>query len=162
MGIFERAAKFGASFFESGSQTTLGKIVAPLETHSKEQYNKLAKMMGQPGGGNTFADIGYNYFQGKNIKNIGDGIQYTEPNMGLANKRKIIAGAAFGLAAANAMDFNPGGITDTATTTAAFGGHYFAGRTLMGMGGGARLAGIGYLGATAVNTLRSGDNLGPM
>ncbi|MFM7859581.1 MAG: hypothetical protein ACKO96_48560, partial [Flammeovirgaceae bacterium] len=55
MGIFERAAKFGASFFESGSQTALGKIVAPLETHSREQYGKLAKMIGEPGGGNKLA-----------------------------------------------------------------------------------------------------------
>jgi urease beta subunit len=162
MGMFERVAKFGASFFEAGSKTSLGKIVAPLETHSKEQYSKLAKMMGQPGASSKFADIGYNYFQGRNIKSIGEAIEYTDPNIALANKRKIIAGTAFGLAAANAMDFNPGGITDTATTTAAFGGHYFAGRTLMGMGGRARVAGIGYLAATAVNTLRSGDNLGPM
>jgi len=162
MGVFQQIMRFGSDFLEAGSKTGLGKIVAPLDAHNMEQYRKLGQLIGSKESNVAFSDIAYNYFQGRNIKNVGQAIEYTDPNRALSRNRKMLYGTAFGLAAANALDINPGGVTDKATSLGMLGGHYYAGKTLMAMGGKAKIAGLGYLGAAAINTFREGDNLGPM
>jgi len=162
MGVFDKLASFGESFGKSFADTEVGRVVSPLKLFEREQLNKLSKLMDQQGFSSVASDMSKQYFAGRTVKNIGSSIEYTAENAKLATARKVIAGSAAGLLAANALGINPGGITDKLNSAAALGTHYAVGRSLMGMGGAARVAGIGYLGATAINTFRDGDNIGPM
>lgn len=162
MSIFTKAAQFGEDFLGSVAKTELGKVINPFEAYNREQFGKYARLVQKEG----ITGLGKDYFAGKTITSIEDSARYTEASSSnLANmalKRKMLYGAAFGLAAANSLDINPGGLTDKATSAAFLGAHYTIGRGLMGMGGKGKIAGIGYLAATALNTFREGDQQGPM
>jgi len=166
MGVYDKVIKFGEEFGQSFERGTVGKnlMPGPLELFKKDQMQKLGAMMDKNGALDTIEIMGKNYFAGSNIKSIGaDAIEYDAPNAAKGTFRKAVAGTAFGLAAANALDINPFGITDQATNLGMLGVHATIGTTLMGMGGKAKVAGIGYLGLTAYNTLLNpGDNAGPM
>lgn len=156
MGIFEKTARFGERFAQELAGTGLGRVINPFEGYNKEQFGKLARMAGDT----SLTNIGKNYFTGRQISTIGEsGIKYTEASARLASQRKLLYGGVLGLAAANALDINPGGLTDKVNNVAALGAHYTIGKGLMGVN---KLAGIGYLGMTAINTFRPGDQIGPM
>ncbi len=162
MGVFDKVISFGESFGKSFADTGVGRVVSPLKLFEKEQLTKLSKLMDEQGVGNTLQDMSQQYFAGRTVEGIGSTVKYSAPNARLASTRKVIAGAGIGLLAANAMGINPGGVTDKLNDLTSLGVHYSVGRSLMGMGGKAKIAGIGYLGATAINAFRDGDNTGPM
>lgn len=167
MGVFSKAVNLGADFLEEFPKTPIGETVSPLKLFQREQLGKLSRLMDTNGTGSTLGGMARQYFSGQTISRISDSaIEYApmeaQAAMRIANRRKLIAGTAFGLAAANSLDINPGGITDKLTNASMLGVHYGIGRTLMGMGGKTKLAGMAYLGTAALNTFRPGDNLGPM
>lgn len=162
MGFYDKVVRFGEKALGAFPETEVGKVISPIALFEREQFKKLNKLA-MDTNGTPLRDMAREYFSGRNIMKVADeGIEYSDANEALGRTRKIVAGAAIGLGAANALGINPGGVTDKMNNLAALGGHYAVGRTLMRMGGNARVAGIGYLGATAINTLRAGDNTGPM
>jgi len=148
------------------SETQAGRILTPgpLEMFKREQFNKLRGFMGQRGFMDNLQSVAKPYFQGSNVEEISEqGIRWSQANEKLGTYRKAIAGTAFGLAAANTLGISAFGATEQATNVGMLGAHYTVGSALMGMGGKPRLAGMGYLGMTAYNTLfNEGDNPGPM
>ena len=162
MGIFDKIVSFGEDFGKSFAETEVGRVVSPLKLFEKEQFNKLAKLMDEQGTTNVLGDMSKQYFAGRTVEGVDSVVRYTPVNEGLARSRKVLAGAGAGLLAANALGINPGGVTDKLNDLSMLGAHYTIGRSLMGMGGLKRVAGIGYLGATAINTFRNGENTGPM
>lgn len=154
------AYHFGSTLLDSRVGQTLSP--GPIELFKKEQMKKLQSLVGERGVVEMAQEMGSNYFRGSNISMAGDSIEYSAPNASRAAWRKGVAGAAFGLAAANTLDIGAFGATEQANNVAALGANTVIGTTMYGMGGKARVAGIGYLAATAVNTFRGGDNMGPM
>ncbi len=170
MSMYGKAAVWGADFAEAAGKNSFLKPLNPITSFNKEQFRKLRTLAKANGMGDTLMSAGENYFAGKTIKGVnaaGTGIDYAQASAeemrSLAFKRKTIAGGVAAVGAASVLGINPGGITDKLENLGALGGHYAVGSTLMGMGGRNKVAGIGYLGATAYNTLfNTGDNLGPM
>lgn len=161
MGIFDKVVRYGEELAGAFPKTEVGRVLSPLELFNKDQLVKLNRLVESDG--SAVKKMGQDYFAGKTIQSISDdGLKYTEPKPGLGRARKIVAGAALGLGAANLLGINPGGLTDKANNLASLGMHYTLGRTLMAKGGNSRIAGIGYLGLTAFNAFREGDNEGPM
>lgn len=168
MGFLNKAVRYGEEFAETLPRTEVGRVLSPISLFNKEQYGKLAKLADEQGMTNMLSEMGSNYFKGKTVSRVGDaGIEYAKENadvlLSRSRTRKVVVGGLAGLAAANAMGINPGGITDKVNNLVSLGGHYTVGRTLMEMGGKSKAAGVGYLGLTAYNTLfNPGDNPGPM
>lgn len=164
MSAMNKAIQFAQEFGTTFAEGKIGRTVmpGPIELFKKEQMKKLQSLVGERGVTEIAQEMGSNYFRGSNVKSIGDSIEYTAENAGVGKLRKGIAGAAFGLAAANALGIEAFGATDQANNLAALGAHATIGSTMYSMGGKAKMAGIGYLAATAINTFRDGDNMGPM
>lgn len=166
MGFLNKAVQYGEEFAEALPRTEVGRVLSPISLFNREQYGKLAKLADERGVTNLLSDVGRNYFGGKTIARATDtGLEYAQENANVllsrARQRKIVVGGLAGLAAANVMGLNPGGVTDKVNNLVALGGHYTVGRTLMEQG--SKKLGVGYLGLTAYNTLfNPGDNLGPM
>jgi hypothetical protein len=131
----------------------------PLNLFNKDQLLKLANMSpAQMLGG------AQSYFRGRTLRHGSEGLGFAGSiNRGKAKVRRVAAGVGGGLLAANLLDIDPFGATGAANTLARLGAHGAAGLgiTKMNMPH-ARLAGTAYMGFTAVNTLRGGNNLGPM
>ena len=104
-----------------------------------------------------------NYFQGRNLSPSSDALKWGSADEALGRTRTIAAGGAAGLLAANAFNFDPFGMTSGVNNLAQLGANATIGTTMYGAESKRlKLAGLGYLAATAVNTFRGGDNLGPM
>ena len=123
----------------------------PLNLFNKEQISKLGNM--------SLNEVGKNvafYMKGGDFGFGGTSSWY-------AKRRRAVFGGLAGLGVANALDINPLGLTDMANTLATLGAHGAMGYGIMGSGGRySKAAGVGYLAATALNTFRGGDNVGPM
>jgi hypothetical protein len=158
-------AQFAGRFADAALSTKVGRALnplpfSPLQLFNREQGHKLMEMSGK--------DIGKNfsgYFRGQNMKHTNSGLAFM-PGDGDARRqttRRLAAGLTGGLLGANALGINPMGATSAATSLAWLGAHGAIGTTLMNTGyAHSKIAGLGYLGATAVNTFRGGDNMGPM
>jgi len=134
--------------------------VNPLGLFTKEQGQKLAHT--SPSG---FMTATRKYFGGEDLMSIvagtDEGLAITYgfngiKREGAAAMRQVAGSIAGGYAAASVLGINP--LEGLATLA----GHGAIGLGALGMGGRTRLAGMAYLGATAVNTFRSGNNMGPM
>jgi len=160
----DKAVKFAQEFGATFSKGKVGQTImpGPIELFKKEQMKKLQSMVEERSFTEVAQEIGSNYFKGSNVESIKDTIEYTAANAKRGSYRKGIAGAAFGLAAFNTLGIEAFGATDQANNLASLGAHGVIGSTMYKMGGKARMAGVGYLAATAVNTFRDGDNLGPL
>jgi len=125
---------------------------SPLELFDFDQYQKAAR------------DIqGNKYFGGRSLHIDSQGLHsLTAPNADLGRKRMIGAGVMGGLLGASVLGIDPGGATSTAFSVGAFGAHAFAGSTMYKAGGVGKVLGLGYLGLLGVNTMRSGNQAGPM
>jgi len=134
---------------------------SPLHLFDQAQYQKAFPTVG---GGNYFAGRSVHMQQtqipGGTMGPMNYGL--TAPDPRVARNRMIGAGALVGLMGANLLGVDPMGVTSAGTTVAALGVHGFVGSTLYRAGGKTRMLGMGYLAALGINTLRSGDNLGPM
>lgn len=151
--------KLGEAFFESFHSSVVGRnmIPGPLELFTREQAGKFARMIGDDVQGSAT-----NYLQGRNVSKAGDGLEWGASNEKLAKARRYAAGGAAGLLAANAFGFDPLGVTSKANNLAQLGANASIGTSMYGSSNGKlKLAGTAYLAATAVNTFRDGDNLGP-
>jgi hypothetical protein len=143
----------------------------PLVLFKKDQRTKLAKMFDRGVSGfqeDASRGIG-EYFRGKQYGSMlppGAARREARGSRGMhrrATTRTVAAGIGGGLMAANYLDFNPFGATDLATSAASLAGHgVFGGSMLMGKGGLSKGLGMGYLGLAGLNSLRRGDNPGPM
>jgi hypothetical protein len=159
-------SKFARGFGETLHGGAIGRTMmpGPLELFAKEQRGKLARfvkdkdLIGKEGAPGLIDS----YFAGRNLTMRNGDIGFTAADEVIGKGRRIAAWGAGGLLAANAFMPNAFGVTDAANNLAALGTHGVIGSTMYKMGGAARIAGIGYLGATAVNTFRRGDNTGPM
>jgi hypothetical protein len=152
-------AKLGEAFFESFQKSVIGRnmMPGPLDLFRAEQRGKFARMIGDDTQGSV-----KNYFEGRNVSTAGDSLQWGDTNDKLAKTRKYAAGGAAGLLAANAFGFDPFGATSGANNLTQLGANTAIGTTMYGSGSkGLKLAGLGYLATTAVNTFRDGDNMGP-
>jgi len=133
----------------------------PLVLFKKDQRTKLSKMFDR-GVSNVTDDTA------KAVRQYFEGKQYgSKAALGAdprARKtRRIAGGIAGGLMAANYLDVNPFGATDLATNVASLGAHGILGGSMIrGAGGLSKGLGIGYLGLAGLNTMRPGDNRGPM
>jgi hypothetical protein len=170
--------KYGQKFLKSLNQGYAGKLNPmnpnPLNLFNAEQRGKLASFVSdkvKPDFGKSFR----NYFEGRSITDgskplannagvmQGGALEWSaKGDEGLAFARKAVWGAGAGLAGAGAVGLDPFGITSAAGDVASFAAHGAVGTSFYRMGGRSKLAGLGYLGLTAANTLRGGDNLGPM
>ena len=130
----------------------------PISLFHGEQLTKLTGFAKEKG----FTNMVGEYFKGGWLGETAGKVGYVSRDVGVARTRKIAGGVAGGLLAANAAGVDPFGATSAATSLAMGGAHLGIGATMMKMGGRGKLAGMAYLGATAVNTFRRGNNLGPM
>ncbi|RMG66898.1 MAG: hypothetical protein D6710_11995 [Nitrospirae bacterium] len=132
----------------------------PLEIFKAEQVKKLQAFARDRGAIN----MARAYFEGRNITMTAAGdLAHTAENESLRKVRRFTAGAALGIAGADALGINPLNLTEAAKSAAMLGVHGTIGYGMMGMGSGvAKLAGTAYLGSTVLNTFRGGDNIGPM
>lgn len=170
MSIAGKAATWGADFVEAAEKNAFVRPLNPISSFNREQFSKLKRLIKDDGYGDSMVSMAENYFAGKTMKGVnaaGTAIEYAQASAdemrSLAFKRKAVAAGIAGVAAASTLGLNPGGITDKLANVGWLGAHYAVGSTLVGMGGKNRVAGIGYLGATAYNTLfNKGDNPGPM
>ena len=121
----------------------------------------------------TVAEMGAKYFQGYNVADLATEAGVADDivkNIGLSTssaaergfRQKVRVGTFAGLGAMTAGnwflgDGNP--LSSTLSFTARAAGHVAGGTALMGYH---PLAGGAYLGATAINAFRGGDNWGPL
>lgn len=157
------AANFGRRFVSSFLDNSVGRalnpmpvgsggVQNPLNLFNKEQASKLAKT--SPSG---FMQGAKNYFGGDSLMATPGGYAWRGArNSEAASLRQIAGAIAGGYAALSALDMNP------LSGVARLAGHGAIGMGLLGMGGGASVAGMGYLAAAGVNTFRGGNNMGPM
>ena len=153
--------KLGEAFYESFQRSAFGRhlnpVHSPIDLFNKEQMTKLGHLLGENFGGSVKS-----YMQGSNIVEKGGDLGWGIANEKLAKTRKYAAAGAAGLLTANALGFDPFGATSGANSLAGLGANLAIGSTMYGSAhGGLKTAGVAYLAATAVNTLRGGDNLGP-
>lgn len=151
--------KLGEAFFESFQSSVVGKTLlpGPLDLFTKEQAGKFSRMAQEDGMGTI-----RNYFEGRNLSTAGDALQWGSADESLGKARTYAAGGAAGLLAANAFGFDPFGATSGVNNLAQLGANATIGTTMYGAKSGRlKLAGTAYLAATAINTFRDGDNLGP-
>jgi hypothetical protein len=126
---------------------------SPLDLFDYNQYKRLgAQYKGQG-----------NYFAGRSLDIAPDGrMSMTAPDPTLGRRRTIGAGLTAGLFGASALGIDPYGMTSTATNVGTFGAHAIMGSALYRAGGKGKLLGTAYLGLLGWNTLKPGDNTGPM
>jgi len=159
------AGGFARRFAQSFATGPVGSrmMPGPLELFQKQNQAKLASFVkGHIVGTSSKPGMLDSYFGGRNIT-IEDGVVgYSEARHDLAKIRTRAGYILGGLAGANVMGLDPMGLTSATNNLARMAAHGAIGSSLYGMGGGARVAGMAYLGATALNTFRAGDNLGPM
>ena len=155
--------KYGQKFLQSLNKGSLGKLnPSPLSLFQQDQRGKLANFLSNKVAQSP-KDHFKSYFQGRNLVEASDGLAWGgAADAGLATARKVGWGAAAGIAGASAVGIDPFGVTSGAKNVASLGMHGAVGMGLYGMGGKSKLAGIAYLGMTAVNTFRKGDNIGAM
>jgi hypothetical protein len=139
-------------FASALGDTHVGRMLAagPLDAFQNEQSKKLLREQGW--------GAAKNYMSGMNF----NGSSWSAIDPGRGRARKTAAGLAGGLLAASALGVNPLGLASAASSLTALGANVTAGHTLYNMGGGFRAAGVGYLGLTAFNTFRGGNQPGPM
>lgn len=127
---------------------------SPLKLFDSDAYQKILS----DAGGNAAA-----FFSGRSL-HIGPGRLHslTAPNESVAKFRKGFAWGTGGLLGANLLGLDPFGAVSATTNVAKFGAHAFIGSTMFGMGGKARMLGTAYLGLLGWNTLKSGNQWGPM
>jgi hypothetical protein len=151
--------KLGEAFFESFHSSIIGQkmLPGPLELFTKEQAGKFVRMSEADGMGTI-----KNYFEGRNLSVGEDALQWGSADEALGKTRKYAAGGAAGLLTANAFGFDPFGATSGVNNLTQLGVNATIGTTMYGADSKKlKLAGLGYLAATVVNTFRDGDNLGP-
>jgi len=156
--------KYGQKFLKSLNKGYIGKTFnpSPLSLFQQEQKGKLASFMADKVAKSP-SDHFKNYFAGRSlVLDSAENVGWGAINEGLGSARKLGWGAAAGVAGASMMGIDPFGITSGAKGAASLGIQGSIGMGLYRMGGMSKLAGIGYLGATAINTFRRGDNWGPM
>lgn len=124
--------------------------VNPIDLFKAEQRRKLGALIS----GNPKAAF-EGYFQGANFTPRG----ISASNTDIAKARARAAYFGGGLLAANTLGIDPFGITSGITNVVSTAAHAGVGSALFM--GGHRIMGSAYLAATAVNTFRRGDNLGP-
>jgi len=135
--------------------------VNPLVLFKKEQASKLGKVFERGLGrfSTNAPEMMKEYFAGKQYGSTAD----LGAELSRARTRKVTAGIGLGLVTANALGINPLGVTDAATNTAMLGVHSMIGSSMIKYGAGlSKGLGVGYLGLTALNTFRRGENAGPM
>ena len=159
-------SKFAKGFGESLASGPVGRsfMPGPLELFQQEQRGKLTRFLGDKAvvGSSSSPGLMDSYFSGRNMTMSKGEIGFSETSERLAKHRKRGAMIGGGLLAANTLGLNPFGATSGANNLATLGMHATVGSTMYGMGGGARMAGMGYMAAGAFNTFRSGNNPGPM
>lgn len=156
----------GSSFMKSFAEGPVGRTAmpGPLSLFQAEQRGKLRRFMSETpmlSNGESRGMLNA-YFAGANMRATDNGISFGADNARRGKIRRIGAGVGGGILAANALGINPFGVRDAAENLGWLGAHATVGHAMYGMGGGARLAGMAYMGAGAINTFRGGDNLGPM
>jgi hypothetical protein len=155
---------FGQDFAQSLVKGPVGKYISPgpLELFEKEQRSKLLAFSRQT----SAFDMLTNYFAGKNLSINKTDIDFeaSSPDMDIRRRlRRGVVGTKLGIAGANVLGINPFGVTDQLNNLSWLATHATIGMGLFGMKNPiGKVAGIGYLGATLINTFRSGDNFGPL
>lgn len=158
------ALNFGRDFAQSIVKGPVGRHLAPgpLELFEKEQRTKLLAFSNQT----SAFDMLTNYFAGRNLEvnKTGIGFEASGPNTDIRRKlRRGVVGTKLGIAGASVLGINPFGVTDQLNNLSWLATHATIGAGLFGMNNPiGKVAGIGYLAATAINAFRSGDNLGPL
>lgn len=133
----------------------------PLVLFKRDQRAKLAKLYDR--GGSSISEMvsrgATDYFSGRQYGSMaGQGLSARA-----ARTRQIAAGVGGGLMAANYLDINPFGLTSLASNVATLGAHGIIGGSMLRGGTGlSKGLGMGYLGLAGLNTLRRGDNPGPL
>lgn len=156
--------KYGQKFLQSLNKGYVGQTFnpSPLSLFQKDQRGKLANFVSEKVAKNP-GDHLKSYFEGRNLVGAGGDLAWgsaTNQSVGLA--RKVGMGAAAGIAGASLLGIDPFGVTSAARAGASAAMHGTIGMGMYRMGGASKIAGLGYLGLTAANTFRRGDNLGPM
>lgn len=148
--------RFGKSLAETYAGRNI--MPGPLELFQGEQRKKLWSFLGEQSFGENLSS----YLAGKNVASKTGKMGWGAEDSSRGLFRKALVGGGGGVLAASALGINPFGVTSGLANLGALGGHFTIGSAMYGMGGAGSVAGIGYLGLTALNAFTRGDNLGPL